>query len=219
MACGSETLSVQCQGGADWEVAADGEDIYCCIYIFQRMGETGDIPGADLDGTTYTAEGSLVRNTYAVYNGDGELVLEARQNLDRISFLDADGDQVFTVRDGRTDDDHFLVPADGDTPVVILEEDFRPLQRDWKVRGRSERVLATIESDRTVAGFVRLYVPFGVVVPPTYAITDADGTPLGRLAGRFGLTDDAHLELEPRDDLPQQSLVAAAVAVTVLDEW
>lgn len=186
------------------------------------MSNADGIGGVDLTGETYRVKQSLVRDRYQVYDGDGQLLLQANRHefpaQQEFVFVDTDGNEAFSVQKGNIEDDFFLVPAGDDRPLVILERNSTLLGQDWNVRhGTNERLLATIESRGPVVEFFRYYVPMMGVLPHTYAIKDGDGEQIGTLSGQFTLSDSYELDVETPDGTDRESLVAAAITVDALD--
>lgn len=185
------------------------------------MTDVNGIGGVDLSKETYRVEQSLVRDHYEVYDGDGELLLRADREFQphrTVPFVDTDGREVFSIEPGNVDDDFFIVPADSDSPLVILERDAALLQRAWNVRhGNNERLVASIESQEPVIEFFRYYVPLMGVLPHTYTIEDADGREIGTLSGQLTLSDTYELAVETPDTIDRETLVAAAISVDALD--
>ena len=186
------------------------------------MARADGIGGVDLTAERYTVKQSLVRDRYRVYDDEGGLLLEAdRRELraqQEFHFRDTDGDVVFSVREGNIDDDFFIVPHEGDSPMVILERDSALLSQEWNVRhGSNERLLATIEARGPMLEFFWYYVPMMGVLPHSYTIEDADGSKLGTLSGQFTLHDSYELDVETAEDANRESLVAAALTIDALD--
>ncbi len=186
------------------------------------MTRADGIGGVDLTEKRYTVEQSLVRDRYRVYDGDGDLLLEAdRRELraqQEFHFRDTDGDVVFSVQEGNIEGDFFIVPPETSSPLVILERDKALLRQEWNVRhGSNERLLATIEARGPMVEFFRYYVPMMGVLPHSYTIEDADGGQVGRLSGQFTIHDSYELDVGTAEDDHRESLVAAALTIDALD--
>jgi uncharacterized protein YxjI len=186
------------------------------------MSREDGIGAVDLTGETYTVKGSLVRDHYRVYDEDGELLLEADRREFRANrafrFRDSDGEEAFSVQEGNIEDDFFVVPPEGDRPLVILERDSSLLGQEWNVRhGTTERLLATFEASGPMREFLRYYVPMMGVLPHTYVIEDADGNRIGTLSGQFTLSDSYELDVDTADGTDRESLVAAALSIDALE--
>jgi len=114
------------------------------------MGTSDGFEGVEFTDERYQVEHSLVSNSYHVRDTDGEVLLEAdERSFDRhgeLPFQDEDGEEVFRLEPGNVEDDYFVVPADSDRPIVIVEEDLSFLQHRWNVRrGHDERLVAVVE--------------------------------------------------------------------------
>ncbi len=185
------------------------------------MTDVNSIGGVDLSKETYRVEQSLVRDHYEVYDGDGELLLRAARKFQphrTVPFVDTDGREVFSIEPGNVDDDFFIMPADSDSPLAILERNTTLLQRAWNIRhGSNERLVASIESREAVVEFFRYYVPLLGVLPHTYIIKDADGKEIGTLSGQLTLSDSYELDVETPENIDREALVAAAISVDALD--
>lgn len=191
------------------------------------MATTDVIPRADLTGDEYRVEQSLIRKRYAVYDGDGELVLRAKQKLfrlkERFPFTDPDGNEVFEIAAGGIFDvagDYTITTADGDA-VAVLDKNWTLLTHKWKVRDPDdERLLATIESRGILFQLLRRVPVVRIVtslIPHKYSIEDADGTRLGEIAGRFSIRDKYDVTIDESGDAPKEALVAAAIAIDALE--
>lgn len=186
------------------------------------MGREDGISEADLSGERFRVEQSLIRDDYQVYDGNGELLLQADRREFRtrrtVPFVDTDGNEVFSVETGNVEDDYFIVPADSDQPLAILERNTELLERAWNIRhGSNERLLASIESQEPIVEFFRCYVPLMGVLPHTYTIEDAEGREIGTLSGQLTLSDTYELDVDTVEDIDRETLVAAAISVDALD--
>lgn len=186
------------------------------------MARADGISKVDLTGETYTVKQSLVRDRYRVYDESGELLLKADRRAFKerreIPFVDDDGNTVFRVEQGNVEDDYFVVPAESDRPLVILENDYSLLQEGWNVRnGRNERLVATIQARGPMVEFFRYYVPMMGVLPHSYTIEDDDGDRIGKLSGQMSLANAYELDISTADDHPQEPLVTAAITIDALD--
>jgi len=186
------------------------------------MGASDEFRGVEFSDERYRVEHSLVSNSYRVCDAGGEVLLEADERaFDRrgaVPFRDEDGEEVFRLEPGNVEDDYFVVPADSDSPLVIVEEDLSFLQHRWNVRrGHDERLVATVEAAGPSVEFFRYYMPMMGVLPHTYTIENADGDEVGTLSRRFGITETYVLDVDPVEDLPPETLVTAAISVDILD--
>jgi uncharacterized protein YxjI len=120
-----------------------------------------------LEDDRYTVEQSLVRNKYAAYDSTGELVVRGKQKLlkmkEEFPFVDADGNEVFTVRAGGIVDiagNYAIFDAETEQRVAILDNDFSVLQDTWTVRdGDTEAVIAHIDSRGAAVTLARNLIP------------------------------------------------------------
>jgi len=137
----------------------------------------------ELRGTTYTVEQSLVRNEYAAYDENGDVVLRATQKLFKLKeefpFVDADGDEVCTVKAGGILDvagNYTIFDAETDERVAVLDNDVSMSQDTWTIRdGQTQAAVARITSRGAVVTLARNRLPFGELIPHKYEITDGDG--------------------------------------------
>jgi uncharacterized protein YxjI len=120
-----------------------------------------------LEDDRYTVEQSLIRNKYAAYDSAGELVVRGKQKLlkmkEEFPFVDADGNEVFTVRAGGIVDiagNYAIFDAETEQRVAILDNDFSVLQDTWTVRdGDTEAVIAHIDSRGAAVTLARNLIP------------------------------------------------------------
>jgi uncharacterized protein YxjI len=178
----------------------------------------------ELNGTTYTVEQSLVRNKYAAYDEDGNVVLRAKQKLFKLKeefpFVDADGDEVFTVKAGGILDvagNYAILDAETGERVAILDNDYSIFQDTWTVRdGQTEAALARITSRGAIVTLARNLLPFGELIPHKYEITDASGGHVGRIDGRLSLRDTYDVVIDDASDVPRDAVVAAAMVIDAI---
>jgi uncharacterized protein YxjI len=178
----------------------------------------------DLDDSRYTVEQSLVRNKYAAYDGNGDLVLRAKQKLFKLKeefpFVDADGNEVFTVKAGSILDvagNYAIVDAESGERVAILDNDYSILQDTWTIRdGQTEAALAKITSRGALVTLARNLLPFGELIPHKYEITDANGAHVGRIEGQFSLRDKYDIVVDDAGTVPTDAVVAAAMVIDAI---
>jgi len=178
----------------------------------------------ELDGTAYTVEQSLVRNKYAAYDGNGDLVLRAKQKLFKLKeefpFVDADGNEVFTVKAGGILDvagNYAIVDAKTGDRVAILDNDYSVFRDTWTIRdGRTEAALAKITSRGAVVTLARNLLPFGELIPHKYEITDAQGAHVGRIDGQFSFRDRYDIAIDDASTVPKDAVVAAAMVIDAI---
>jgi len=103
-----------------------------------------DIPGVDLHDDEYTVEQSLIRNKYAAYDKQGDVVVRGKQKLlkmkEQFPFVDAEGNEVFEVKASGILDiagDYALSDARTGEEIVILDNDWR--SSSWTTTTPSSR--------------------------------------------------------------------------------
>jgi uncharacterized protein YxjI len=188
------------------------------------MTDDRDFSAIDLRGTTYTVEQSLIRNKYAAYDENGDLVLRAKQKLFKLKeefpFVDGDGNEVFTVKAGGILDvagNYAIVDAETGKRVAILDNDYSVFQDTWTIRdGETEAALAKITSRGAVVTLARNLLPFGELIPHKYEITDAQGGHVGRIDGQFSLRDTYDITIDDAGDVPRDAVVAAAMVIDAI---
>jgi uncharacterized protein YxjI len=178
-----------------------------------------------LEDDRYTVEQSLVRNKYAAYDSTGELVVRGKQKLlkmkEEFPFVDADGNEVFTVRAGGIVDiagNYAIFDAETEQRVAILDNDFSVLQDTWTVRdGDTEAVIARIDSRGAAVTLARNLIPLvGPLIPHKYEITDADGRHVGRIDGQLSLRDRYDITIDDASEVPKDAIVAAAMVIDAI---
>jgi uncharacterized protein YxjI len=180
----------------------------------------------ELRESRYTVEQSLVRNRYAAYDEDGDVVLRAEQKLFKLKeefpFVDADGAEVFTVKAGGVLDvagNYAIFDAETGERVVVLDNDYSIAQDTWTIRdGETEAALARITSRGAVVTLARNLLPFGELIPHRYEITDAAGEHVGRIDGRLSLRDRYDVVVDDAGAVPQDAVVAAAMVIDAIQE-
>ena len=183
-----------------------------------------DIEGIELSDDQYTVEQSLIRNKYKALDADGDVVLRGKQELfelkEQFPFIDADGEEVFTVKAGSVIDvagDYLLTDARTGEDLVVLDNDFSLLQDTWTVRDPDhDGALARIDSRGALVTLARHYVPFGNWIPHKYEITDPEGDHVGTVAGQFSLRDRYEIDIDDASDVPKEPIVAAAMVIDAI---
>jgi len=178
----------------------------------------------DLDDSRYTVEQTLVRNKYAAYDGNGDLVLRAKQKLFKLKeefpFVGADGNEVFTVKAGSILDvagNYVIVDAETGDRVAILDNDYSILQDTWTIRdGETEAALAKITSRGALVTLARNLLPFGELIPHKYEITDSNGAHVGRIEGQLSLRDKYDIVVDDAGTVPTDAVVAAAMVIDAI---
>jgi uncharacterized protein YxjI len=178
----------------------------------------------DLNGSQYTVEQSLVRNKYAAYDESGALVLRAKQKLFKLKeefpFVDADGNEVFTVKAGGILDvagTYAIVDAETGERVAILDNDYSLFRDTWTIRdGQTEAALAKITSRGALVTLARNLLPFGELIPHKYEITDVNGAHIGHIDGQLSLRDKYDIVINDAGSVPTDAVVAAAMVIDAI---
>ncbi|WP_049935477.1 LURP-one-related/scramblase family protein [Haloplanus natans] len=186
--------------------------------------DDGGFSAIELRGNRYTVEQSLIRNKYAAYDENGTLVLRAKQKLFKLKeefpFVDADGNEVFTVKAGGVLDiagNYAIVDAETGKRVAILDNDYSLLRDTWTIRdGETEAALAKITSRGAVVTLARNLLPFGELIPHKYEITDAQGGHVGRIDGQLSLRDTYDITIDDAGDVPRDAVVVAAMVIDAI---
>lgn len=186
---------------------------------------TDVVAGVDLSADSYTVKQSLIRNKYAVYGPDGEVVLRAKQKIGKLKeefpFTDADGDVVFRVKAGGILDiagDYTLTDEASGEPIAVLEKQFTFLKHVWRIRDPdTDELLATVESGSVLLELLRNVSTLASFLPHSYVIEGPDGERFGEIQGQFSVRDRYDLTVRASGDAPKEALVAACVAVDALE--
>jgi uncharacterized protein YxjI len=180
----------------------------------------------ELRGNRYTVEQSLVRNKYVASDENGDVVLRAKQKLFKLKeefpFVDADGNEVFTVKAGGILDvagNYAIFDAETDERVVVLDNDYSIFQDTWTIRdGETEAAMAKITSRGAAVTLARNLLPFGELIPHKYEITDGDNGHVGRIDGQLSLRDKYDIVVDDASDVPRDAVVAAAMVIDAIQE-
>jgi len=183
-----------------------------------------DIPGVDLHDDEYTVEQSLIRNKYAAYDKQGDVVVRGKQKLlkmkEQFPFVDAEGNEVFEVKASGILDiagDYALSDARTGEEIVILDNDYSIFQDTWKVRdANTEAKLAEINSRGALVTLARHYLPLGGIIPHEYEITDQHGDHVGTIEGQISLKDRYEITIDDASDVPKEPIVAAAMVIDAI---
>jgi uncharacterized protein YxjI len=191
------------------------------------MTQTHDIPNIDLSDDRYTIEQNLVRNKYEALDADGNTVLRGEQETftlkERFPFLNADGEEVFTVQAQQIRDyegEYVLSESQSGEALVVLEHDYSLLEQvkgiTWKIRdAETDALLAEITS-RKFVGLVRTGL-LGNLIPHKYEITDADGGHVGTISGELSMKDRYEIELTDTETVPKEPVLAAAMVIDAIE--
>lgn len=183
------------------------------------------IGGVDLSGDRYVIKQSLVRNRYAVEDGDGDVVLRGKQKMLRMReefpFTDPDGNVVFRVKAKNLLDiagDYTLVDEASGEAVAVIEKQFTLFKHVYRIRSPDGDLWATIESESAIVMAAKEFVGVLGLLPHSYAITDANGKSMGSIHERFSLRDIFDVRVDDTGDVPREAIVAAACAIDALED-
>ena len=189
------------------------------------MATEGDsISGIDLSDDRYTVEQALIRNKYKAMDSRGNTVIRGKQKMfkmkEEFPFVDADGNEVFTVKAGGIIDvagNYVLSDAQTGEDLVVLDNDYSIFQDTWKIRdAKTEAKLAEINSRGALVTLARNFLPFGGLIPHKYEITDRDGDHVGRIEGQFSLKDRYEIHVDDASDVPKEPVIAAAMVIDAI---
>jgi uncharacterized protein YxjI len=187
--------------------------------------QTGNlIRGIDLTGNQYTVEQALIRNKYEGFDANGNTILKGKQKLFKLKeefpFTDATGNEVFTVKAGGILDiagDYVLSDSQTDEELVILDNDFSIFQDTWRIRdAQTEELIAKIDSRGALVTLARHYIPFGILIPHKYEITDHQGNHVGKIHGQLSLKDRYDIVIDDASTVPKEYVVAAAMVIDAI---
>ena len=187
------------------------------------MTADDSIANVDLTGSDYVIEQNLLRTECRVYDDSSALLLQTKRRLfetrKAFAFLDTHGRPVYTVdaTSAGGDGDYTLTEAGTDDDIAVLETDFTAFEHVWRVRSPDGDRWAVIESQRPLSEIARNVTAVIGWPPHEFTITGPGGEAFGRLEGRFSLRDVDDLHVGDSGDAPKESLVAAAIAVAVLE--
>ncbi|WP_455448049.1 hypothetical protein [Natrinema thermotolerans] len=186
-----------------------------------------DIEGLDLSADQYTVEQNLIRNQYTALDDRGNTVLEGKQKTfelkEEFPFVDADGDDVFTVTAQQIRDyegQYVLTDARSGEDVVVLDHEYSLLEQitgaTWTIRDpETDAELAAITS-RKFVGLFRTGL-LGNLIPHHYEITDADGGHVGSISGQLSMKDRYDIEIDDASSVPRVPVVAAAMVIDAIE--
>ncbi|ELY64916.1 LURP-one-related/scramblase family protein [Natrinema versiforme] len=183
-----------------------------------------DIEGIELADDRYTVEQGFIRNKYRALDTDGNVVLRGKQKMlkmkEEFPFVDADGDEVFTVKAGGIIDvagNYVLTDARTGEDLIVLDNDYSLLQDTWKIRdATTEEKLAEINSRGAMVTLARNIVPFGGWIPHKYEITDQTGDHVGSIDGQVSLRDRYEIVIDDASSVPKEPIIAAAMVIDAI---
>ncbi|WP_121821722.1 LURP-one-related/scramblase family protein [Halostella salina] len=190
------------------------------------MRDDYDISGIDLTDDRYTVDQSLVRNKYKATDAAGNVVLRGKQKMfkmkEEFPFVDADGEDVFTVKAGGIIDvagNYVLTDSRTGEDLVVLDNDYSIFQDTWTIRDAdTEESLAKITSRGAMTTLARNLLPFGEIIPHKYEITDRNGDHVGNIDGQLSLRDTYEIVIDDTSDVPKEPIVAAAMVIDSIQD-
>jgi len=182
------------------------------------------ISGIDLTDSEYQVVQSLIRNKYKATDEAGNVVIRGKQKMFKLKeefpFVDADGEEVFTVKAGGIIDvagNYVLSDAETGEDVAILDNDYSLFQDTWKIRDAdTEAKIAEINSRGALTTIARHYLPLGGLIPHKYEITDQSGDHVGNISGQVSIKDKYDITIDDASDVPKETVVAAAMVIDAI---
>jgi uncharacterized protein YxjI len=187
-----------------------------------------EITGLGLSGTQYTVEQTgqdkNFRPEYEARDVTGDTLFRCAYNMyegnDSFPFVDADGDELFTVEATGTWDiagDYLLTDSQTGDDLVVLDNDLSLLQDTWRIRDAGdESLLAELTSRGGLLTVGRKLLPVGQFIGHRFDITDADGNSVGTIESDFAIHDEYNITISDRSSVPVDAIVAAAVVVDAI---
>lgn len=190
--------------------------------------EQYEITGLGLAGTEYTVEQTgqdeNFRPEYEAKDVTGDTIFrctyEMYEERDAFPFVDADGNELFTVEATGTWDiagDYLLTDTQTGDELVILDNDISVLQDTWRIRDAAdESLLAAITSRSALMTVARKFLPAGQFIGHRFDVTDADGTTIGTIQSGFAIHDQYDIEIQDRSAVPIDPILAATVVIDAI---
>jgi uncharacterized protein YxjI len=190
--------------------------------------EQYEITGLGLAGTQYTVEQTgqdeNFRPEYEARDVTGDTIFHCTYNMyegkDEFPFIDADGNELFTVEATGTWDvagDYLLTDTQTGDELVVLDNDLSVLQDTWYIRDADDdSLLAEITSRSAPMTVARKLLPAGQFIGHRLDITDADGASVGRIESEFSIQDEYDIEIQDRSSVPIDPILAAAVVIDAI---
>lgn len=183
------------------------------------------IGGVDLSGDRYVIRQSLLRNRYAVEDGDGNVVLRGKQKMFRMReefpFTDPSGDVVFRVKAKNLLDiagDYTLVDEASGETVAVIEKQFTLFKHVYRIRSPDGDIWATVESESAIVMALKEFVGVLGLLPHNYSITGPDGGSIGTIRERLSFRDIFDVQVGDTGAVPREAIVAAACAIDALED-
>jgi uncharacterized protein YxjI len=187
------------------------------------MSNTYGISGLDLHDDSYEVSQSLIRNKYKATDARGNVILRAKQKMfkamEELPFADGDGEEVFTVRADVIWDvagDYTLTDARTGEDVVVLDNDFSMFRDSWTIRDPDGAALAEINSRGALVSLARGFVPFGMLIPHRYEITEPDGSHVGNIGGKLSFRDRYAITIDDASNVPREVVIASAMVIDAI---
>lgn len=179
----------------------------------------------DLSGTQYTVEQTgrdqNFRPEYEARDVTGDTLFQGTYQMyeerDEFPFVDADGNEIFTVKASETWDiagDYLLTDSQTEEDLVILDNDVSLLQDTWRIRDADDRsLLAEINSRGALITLGRKFLPLGQWIAHKYEVADADGDQVGSIEGEFAIFDQYDVTLTDTNSVPAAPIVIRAIVI------
>lgn len=189
-----------------------------------------ELTAIDISGSQYTVEQTgrdeNFRPEYEARDVTGETLFRGTYRMyeerDEFPFVDADGNEIFTVKASETWDiagDYLLTDSRTGEDLVILDNDFSLLQDTWRIRDADDRsLLAEINSRGALVTLGRKLLPLGQGIAHKYEIADADGDSVGSIEGEFALFDFDQYDVTLTDtsSVPADPIVVGAIVIDAI---
>jgi uncharacterized protein YxjI len=186
--------------------------------------------GVDVSGDRFTVEQTGTdgnfRPEYEARDGTGTPLFRTTYQMyeerDAFPFVDADGEELFTVRAEGTWDvagDYVLTDSQTGEDLVVLDNDLSLLRDTWRVRDADDgTLLAAVESRGALYTLARTLLPAGQYIGHEYEVRDTDGDVTGAIEAGFGVFDEYEVTFQDAGALPRTPLVAGAIVVDAIQE-
>lgn len=183
------------------------------------------ITAIDLSADEYTVEQTgrdgNFRPEYEARNAAGETLFSCTYQMyeekDEFPFLDADGEEIFTVTAEDTWDiaaDYVLTDSRNEKDLFLLDNDFSLFQDTWRIRdAHDESLLAEVTSRGALYTVGRKLLPFGKWIGHTFEITDADGDHVGSIESGFAIFDEYEITIDDASSVSREPIVAGAIVI------
>ncbi|PCR90497.1 LURP-one-related/scramblase family protein [Natrinema ejinorense] len=189
-----------------------------------------EITGLGLSGTQYTVEQTGTdknfRPEYEARDVTGDTIFRCTYNMyeekDELPFVDADGDELFTVKASETWDiagDYLLTDSQTGEDIVVLDNDFSLFQDTWRIRdAEDESLIAEINSRGALFTVGRKILPVGQWIGHRFKVTDPEGNSVGTIESGFAVFDQYEITIRDRSSVPVDPVLAGAVVIDAIQE-